>query len=165
MCYSTSKPLKTLSPSSSSNAKMPKVTHFSAKTCTVSLSQHQFATLYLFHACTGRGTGEGGKSTYYRGLEDPLGAGPVAQDNDKRNNIPNTSTELFGRLANRYFVNGYFEFQFVRETHILGELEGCQFLPEGSSLFPPFVFLSSGLLGTFHRFCKYPFAKYPFASF
>ena len=63
------------------------------------------------------------------------------------------------------FVHGYFEFQFARETTLLGELEGCPFLPEESSLFPPFLSLSVGLPVTFHRFSKYPFAKYPFASF
>ena len=33
-----------------------------------------------------------------------------------------------------------------------------------SSVFPPFLLLSGGVLGTFHGFSKYPFAKYPFAS-
>ena len=55
----------------------------------------------------------------------------------------------FGRLANGYFVNGYFEFQFLRETHILGELEGCLFLPEGSSLSLPFSPLVVAFYGLF----------------
>ena len=70
-----------------------------------------------------------------------------------------------GRLANRYFVHKYFELQWARETHIFRELAGRLFLPEGSSLFPPFLPLSGSLLGTFHGFSKYPFAKYPFVSF
>ena len=73
--------------------------------------------------------------------------------------------EKFGRIANGYFVNGYFEFQFAKERGtFLGELEGCLFLSEGSCLFPPFLSLSGGLLETFHIFSKYPFARYPCAS-
>ena len=72
---------------------------------------------------------------------------------------------FYARLANGYFVNGHFEFQCAKRGTIFRGLAGCLFLPEGSSLFPPFLSLSGGLQGTFHRFSKYPFAKYPFASF
>ena len=68
---------------------------------------------------------------------------------------------IIGRLANGYFVNGYFEFPRARETHIFRELACRLFLPEGSSLFPPFLSLRGSLLATYHGFSKYPFAKYP----
>ena len=43
------------------------MTHFRAKKCTVSLSERQFATLYLFHAYTG-----GGARPFYREKEPPF---------------------------------------------------------------------------------------------
>ena len=74
----------------------------------------------------------------------------------------------FGRSASGRFRNGYFEYFELqceeRRTFFRG-LAGRLFLSEGSSLFPPFLFLSGGILGTFHRFSKYPFAKYPVANF
>ena len=69
------------------------------------------------------------------------------------------------RFANGYFRNGYFEFQCEDRRTFFRGLAGRPFLSEESSLFPPFLFLSGGVLGTFHGFSKYPFAKYPFASF
>ena len=69
-----------------------------------------------------------------------------------------------GRLANGYFINGYFEFQCAEETHNFQRIGMSPVLSEGSSLFPLLLFLSGGPLGTFHGFSKYPFAKYPFAS-
>ena len=71
----------------------------------------------------------------------------------------------YGGLAKGYFVNGYFEFQCARETHIFQRTGRSLILPEGSSLFPPSLSLSGGLLETFPGFSKYPFVKYPFVSF
>ena len=65
----------------------------------------------------------------------------------------------------RFLGHGYFEFQCARETTNFRHWAGRLLLPEGSSLFPPFLSLNFILLGTFHRLSKYPFAKYLFATF
>ena len=70
----------------------------------------------------------------------------------------------FGRFANRCIRNQYFEFQCKERRTFFRGLAGRVFLSEGSSHFPPFLFLSGGVLGTLHGFSKYPFTKYPFAS-
>ena len=59
-----------------------------------------------------------------------------------------------GRFANRYFRNGYFEFQCEEGRTIFRGLAGRLFLSEGSSLFPPFLCLYGGVPGTLHGFSK-----------
>ena len=66
----------------------------------------------------------------------------------------------FGRFANGHFRNRYFDFQFEERCTTFKGLVGRLFLSEGSSLFPPFLFLSGGVLGTFHGFSKYQLPKY-----
>ena len=64
-----------------------------------------------------------------------------------------------GRLANGYFVNGYFEFPCARKTTHVRELVGRLFLPEGSSLFPPFLSLNWRPSRDFSRILQVPVCK------
>ena len=57
---------------------------------------------------------------------------------------------VFGRLADRYFVNGYFEFQCAREMHICQRTGRSPVFARGVQPFPSIsLSLSGGLLGTF----------------
>ena len=81
------------------------------------------------------------------------------------NDLISCSPLCTGRFANGYFRNGYFELQCEERRTFFRGLAARLFLSEGFGLFPPFLFLSGGVLRTSHRFSKYLFAKCPFASF
>ena len=61
---------------------------------------------------------------------------------------------LPGRFVNGYLRSAHFEFQCEERRTFFRGLTGRLLLSEGSRVSPPCLFLSGGVLGTFHGFSK-----------